>query len=470
MSEDCKDNFNLTTTADLLQRLGFIIKHDKSQFVPSHQLTYLGFLINSSTMTLSLLTEKVHKIMTHCRDVLQAKDLTVRDLAKLIGRLSSSIQAVFPAPLFYRSLQQDKGIARHRENSYETEVILSPASRTELETWISCIRLWNSQTLLNPTPDLMIQTDASLWGWGACLGKVQCGGRWSLQEQSLHINNLELHVLAVFYALKSLVSQQRNIHIRVQVDNMTALSYINHKDGTHSHVLSSLAVQRWTWCLAKHLTLSAEYLPGVQNTVADNLSRVFSDRTEWQLLPGVFQEVTQMMGFCPSVDLFASRLNTHLPRFVSWLPDLLAWRVDAFTINWKNLEGYLFPSFALLAKCLQKIFVEKALVLLIAPVWKTQPWYPRLLELAVETPVLFPRQLDRFRPCHNGQYHAMRKTLQLAAWKLSGDPCQQEVFRSKCPPSSYHHGAVAPTPSLIQLGTDGTTGVFDGNLILFEHL
>ena len=43
---------------------------------------------------------------------------------------------------------------------------------------------------------------------------------------------------------------------------------------------------------------------------------------------------------------------------------------------------------------LAKMRDQSAQVLLIAPVWKTQPWYPLLLELLVSFPQLLPREED----------------------------------------------------------------------------
>ena len=92
-----------------------------------------------------------------------------------------------------------------------------------------------------------------------------------------------------------------------------------------------------------------------------------------------------------------------------------------------------------------------------------------LVPTSVRTQGKTPVVLEFLRLCHD-QYHPMWKTLQLAAWKLSGNPYQQEVFRSKCPLSSYHPGAMALMPSSIQHGTDGVAGVFNTKSILFEHL
>lgn len=48
----------------------------------------------------------------------------------------------------------------------------------------------------------------------------------------------------------------------------TAIAYINHKEGTHSKVMSDLALESWEWCLAHKITIHAEHIPGVNhNTV-----------------------------------------------------------------------------------------------------------------------------------------------------------------------------------------------------------
>lgn len=53
--------------------------------------------------------------------------------------------------------------------------------------------------------------------------------------------------------------------------------------GTHAPVLSRLANQLWRWCLERNLSITAEYLPGVDNCIADEKSRTIQSTTEWQL-------------------------------------------------------------------------------------------------------------------------------------------------------------------------------------------
>ena len=60
------------------------------------------------------------------------------------------------------------------------------------------------------------------------------------------------------------------------------------------------------------------------------------------------------LNFKPDVDLFASRLNKQLDRFVSFKPDSEAIDIDAFSISWTNLKFYAFSPFSCISRCLQK--------------------------------------------------------------------------------------------------------------------
>ena len=157
------------------------------------------------------------------------------------------------------------------------------------------------------------------------------------------------------------------------------------------------------------------------NSAADQLSRTFSYNLEWSLNTNVFQQITQLT-LVPDIDLFASSLNAKLSRFVSWHPEPRVEAVNAYSINWSSLKCYAFPPFSLLPQVLRKISVDKALVLLIAPVWTTQSWYPLLLQLLVDKLILLPREDNLLFQPHSQTLHSMKDHLVLAAWKLSGDP------------------------------------------------
>ena len=123
-----------------------------------------------------------------------------------------------------------------------------------------------------------------------------------------------------------------NKHVRLELDNTTAVAYVNAMGGNQSPECNAVARQMWLWCIPKNIILIAAHIPGVTNVEADRLSRKFNDGTEWALNDEVFDRICSNL-FQPQVDLFTSRLNTKLENYVSWQPDHKAVAVDAFSLN-----------------------------------------------------------------------------------------------------------------------------------------
>ena len=106
------------------------------------------------------------------------------------------------------------------------------------------------------------------------------------------------------------------------------------------------------------------------------------------------------------MDLFASRLTHQLPRFFSWKPGPAAEATDALTQNWEQIFRYANPPWCLTVTVLTKIHQEKAKVVLVAPVWKTQPWYLLLLDLLFSVPCLLPQSGPGDFTSRKGIHHA----------------------------------------------------------------
>lgn len=53
------------------------------------------------------------------------------------------------------------------------------------------------------------------------------------------------------------------------MDNITAIAFLNRMGGTHSVPLSDLAVDIWSWCIPRGITVHTEHLPGRENVNAD---------------------------------------------------------------------------------------------------------------------------------------------------------------------------------------------------------
>jgi hypothetical protein len=176
------------------------------------------------------------------------------------------------------------------------------------------------------------------------------------------------------------------LSIIIYLDNSTAVCYINKEGGTKSAQLTAIAKLITGFCEQCQLSVQAVHLAGVLNGEADKESRSSSDASDWMLDSQIFASLNEIWPM--EVDLFGSFWNAQLPRFVSWRPQPEAMAVNAFSVNWSDFLGYLFPPFSMIPKCLEKIRREESNAVMICPVWPSQPWYPVMLGMVCETPNL----------------------------------------------------------------------------------
>ena len=215
-------------------------------------------MLNTLLMTISLPRKKVIGLKQTVNQLLCKDQPTAWDIAHLLGLMIATKPAILPAPLYYRGLEQAKIVAMRGRVNYDTPARMTKAARNDLRWWLDEMECNNGRSLQTRQWDEVIESDASLRGWGVSSKGVTTGGPWTREEAKSHINYLE--ILAV----------------------------------------------------------------------------------------------------------------------------------DALSISWTDQHPYLFPPFALIGKCLQKILQEEVEALLIAPVWQTQIWYPTLLGMLVEKLVLLP--------------------------------------------------------------------------------
>ena len=161
-------------------------------------------------------------------------------------------------------------------------------------------------------------------------------------------------------------------------DNTTAVSYVNNKGEIKSDFCNEIEKELLVWCTSQNMWASASYIPGTQNTEAENFSRNFNEAVEWKLSTHLFQNIVSKCGN-PILDLFASRINYQNERYISWKAGPKALAIDAFSIKWKTEFYYIFAPFTLLEKVTAKSYRDKAKAIVVIPKWPTQHWYPSLL-------------------------------------------------------------------------------------------
>ncbi len=205
--------------------LGFLVNFKKLVLIQATEMEFLSFVVNSLNLTLALPRDKIRKIKKECQRIIDSPQITIRQLAKLLGFLTSTIQAVFPAPLHFRQLQEVKkqGVLSQPGLRLPSATLPSGIRRTHLverqlgssERQESCFR--------NPRPD----------NRNRCISQgLRCllhGGihRRSMAEgeSQLHINCLEL--VARAFAIKTFAKGKVQMKVCLLMDNMTPAHYIN---------------------------------------------------------------------------------------------------------------------------------------------------------------------------------------------------------------------------------------------------
>ena len=234
--------------------------------------------------------------------------------------------------------------------------------------------------------------------------------------------------------------------------------------------MTKISKDIWKYLLSHQITITVEYLPGCSNVEADRMSRSVKDSSEWKLNQHIFQNLCRARG-TPCTDLFASRLTHQVPLYFSWKIDPYSRGQDAFQARWTHIRGYAFPPFCLIGKVLWKVSSDLATIMIVTPAWQTQSWYPQLLQLSIQNPILVPHRWNLLlNP--QGEVHPLiqNQSLQLVAWMISGKESKLREYHRKLQSLSVHredrvHNLITNRP-----GASGIAGVVQDKLIPFDVL
>ena len=139
-----------------LQHLGFIINLKKSILTPQQKIEFLGLLVDSLNMSLSLTPEKLMKVTSQCLEMYKTEKVSILQLTKLIGLLGSTTQEVLPAQPQFRYLQQIQVESLSRDPSYQHQVTLNSSMKEELLWSVQNLKLCNGRCLVQPQAQMVI--------------------------------------------------------------------------------------------------------------------------------------------------------------------------------------------------------------------------------------------------------------------------------------------------------------------------
>jgi ribonuclease HI len=448
----------------LLREFGMSISLKKCVLTPTQLMPFLGVDVDSSKMMFFLPKEKMERLSMRAHKMRVRSQAGKRTnlfyLQKLVGHLQSVSDCILPARLHSNSLREALRSAQARFT-----VMLSPEAVQDLLWWELNLPQCNGKSLLDPLPDHQFDTDASEKGWGAVYfpahgPRLNCQGFFT---EELTSNTRELS--AVWNGIRSLVRATgwSSCSVRVRTDNQVTLSYVNRMGGREPH-LARIAEAIHSYCLELKIHLQAVYLPGVDNSIADRLSRVEADSSESKLHPQLFQLLESAWG-PHSLDGLASSTNTQLTRYVSYRHDPSCLYADLFSRAIARKENvYLFPpaSGPLIPRCLDLIRRDQISATMILPVWPSQFWWPLLWQLSQDLPIILPRHPATLSNWVEGKQVESLPFWPLAAVRLSGNVSLQKDFQQRlltlCSPRIKEEKILERTKHMMTAGHHSNLG------------
>ena len=433
--EECLRHTQLLV--DTLHHFGFGVHPDKIQAVPTRSIEFLGIQVNSALMQFRVPRHKIRDLrreISAVRSKHETGELTLRLYSSLIGKFNAIRGAVQSAPLhIWPLLHLQNSVLRRSKKDWDSPMSLSLRALEELSWWHQEMADWSGLSIIPVRHSKVLTTDASSHGWGGWWRRVgfkprredEARGFFTREESRMSSNSRELH--AVLYSMMAAAPRLRNSVVLVETDNSTTKAYVNHLGG-RSKFLSSVAHRLWTVTNKYSITLRAVHRPGVENRRADLLSRWKQDSTDLKLDPKFFRLAEKRWG-PHTVDLFATRLNHQLDRFVSWRPDPLAAAVDAFQFPLSGENPWCFPPEALIPRLLGLLTRQRATVTLVAPQWQGKPWWPDLTRMMIDKPIKLPNHHSTLQAIGTNEFSGFPHW-NLAIFRISGAPSALAAARN----------------------------------------
>jgi hypothetical protein len=138
------------------------------------------------------------------------------------------------------------------------------------------------------------------------------------------------------------------------------------------------------------------------------------DSDDWKLNERVFMKLNQLWG-PHTVDLFATAVNTQLPRYYTYEDSALAH-------CWSHENGWANPPWTSITAVIDKVIADRATITLVTPYIEGKAWTKKLKQLSIAQPVLLPHSHELFLPKHTGNRVGVGHPpwQATAAWRITG--------------------------------------------------
>ena len=206
----------------ICELLGVPLAKEKCQS-PSTCIDYLGFRLDTMSMTVHLPEEKITRLSALLQSWIGRKACTKHELESLIGQLQHASAVLRPGRSFLRRMI----ILSKSKRKPSHPLRLNMGFRSDLAWWILFLQSWNGLSLMSAVgrekPAFTVTSDASgSWGCGAYFSTHWFQLQWSPAAATKSIAFLEL--LPIIIAGLIWGRQWTGKTVQCQCDNQVVVS------------------------------------------------------------------------------------------------------------------------------------------------------------------------------------------------------------------------------------------------------
>lgn len=290
----------------VLRQLGFYI-HWGKVLLPARERKFLGFMLDSVQMTVSVPPDKMEDARSLITQALSSAWLPIKVWQRLIGKLNFMAKAIYGGRTFLRRVI-DLAVRLDRCHNKGSRVTKEAAA--DLHWWLLFMEQWNGKALILDGRKILanqLTSDASDKAVGAVYHHEVIYLPLSPQQIKWHINVKELFAFLV--AIREWGSTFQRKHLKfiprlgAQLDSVTALTWINKGSSKSKPAMKILRELFWR-SATQGFRVTCSHIPGKKNVIADAASRL-----EFHRIPPQFR-VRQARSLSAQEVLWIERLSS----------------------------------------------------------------------------------------------------------------------------------------------------------------
>jgi len=398
----------------ILKNSGWILEVEKSdkEGDTNQAKEYLGFIIDTNSMTVRLQEAKKQRILQKVRETIShgSKPILAKQLAGTLGKIVATEPALGPIVIMVARASYAVLEETTRRKGWNTTVVMSQEAQDSLKFFAdNCSKFDNSPirsaateisvlSIIGPPNSFMkssfvanhVRTDEEkIWasdasGYATCAYSIKGDhlyfrGTLSKDERMLSSGHRELlavaKTLTYYEHTGKIKNKATNIYWLTDSQNMVIFLT---KGSGKSHIQKEV-FKIMIQCKRLNIRIIPIHLlrddPRIK--IADDGSKTV-DTDDWQIDDETFQRNKDKYDF--TIDLFASDRNSKCKKFYSNFYCTYTSGIDAFSHSWDEEVAWICPPIQEITRIVRKLKISRMTGVLFVPKWKTADYWVEIFD------------------------------------------------------------------------------------------